>query len=164
MHVCANSLESTSVKTMQLVSGMVEKAHITFPDIPSVSKAHDDLYLRCAVKKQYTRPTPQYCSHILLYVRSPANQSIGERECVCGSRCLCMFIARVRYGSDNTNGFICKEYLLPDQHVDFLAGKGCPPQRQKCLLCARYFLVNCQCTCLSRIAPPPLPLLCHLLI
>lgn len=54
--------------------------------------------------------------------------------------CLAMFIARVRYGNENTKGFICKEYLLPEQHKAFLQGQGCPPQRQKCLLCSRYFL------------------------
>ena len=81
-------------------------------------------------------------SHVLLCARSPANHSIGERDCVCGPRCLAMFIARVRYGPDNTKSFVCKEFLLPDQHRDFLAGKGCPPHRQKCLLCSRYFLVS----------------------
>jgi len=110
------SLESTSVKTMQLVAGMTEKAHVTIPELPSVPKTHDDKFL------------------------SPANHSIGERDCVCGPRCLAMFIARVRYGPDNTKGFVCKEFLLPDQYQDFLAGRGCPPQRQKCLLCSRYFL------------------------
>ena len=44
---CARSLESTSVKTMQLVANMTEKAHITIPDLPSVPKTHDDLFLRC---------------------------------------------------------------------------------------------------------------------
>ena len=91
-------------------------------------------------------------SHVLLCARSPANHSIGERDCVCGTRCLAMFIARVRYGPDNTKGFVCKEFLLPDQHRDFLAGKGCPPQRQKCLLCSRYFLVSCHTLCLLVVA------------
>jgi len=78
-------------------------------------------------------------SRALLCARSPANHSIGERDCVCGPRCLAMFIARVRYGPDNTKGFVCKEFLLPEQYLDFLDGKGCPSQRQKCLLCARYW-------------------------
>lgn len=71
---------------------------------------------------------------------SRPNTSIGERECVCGPKCLSMFIARIRYGPENDKGFVCKEFLLPDQYNDFLEGKGCTPQRQKCLLCMRYFL------------------------
>lgn len=110
------SMEATSAKTMQLVADMMEKAHIPVPELPVVPKSHDDLFL------------------------SPPKSSIGERECVCGSKCLAMFIARIRYGPDNKQGFVCKEYLLPDQYKNFLDGKGCPPQRQKCLLCMRYFL------------------------
>jgi len=104
------------VKTMQLVSSMTEKAHISIPELPVVTKSHDDLFL---------------CK---------ANRTIGERDCICGSTCLGMFVARMRYGSDNDKGFVCKEFLLPDQYRSFLEGKGCPPQRQKCLLCIRYFL------------------------
>lgn len=81
-----------------------------------MSKSHDDLFL--------SRP----------------NKSIGERECVCGSKCLAMFIARMRYGPENGKGFVCKEFLLPQQYKAFLEGNGCPAQRQKCLLCMRYFL------------------------
>ena len=110
------SMESTSVKTMQMVSGMLEKAHVEIPDLPVVSKTHDDMFL--------CRP----------------NASIGERECVCGTRCLARFIARVRYGDDNEQGFVCKEYLLPEQQKNFLDGKGLPAQRQKCLLCSRYYV------------------------
>lgn len=110
------SMESTSVKTMQMVSGMLEKAHVAIPELPVVSKTHDDMFL--------SRP----------------NASIGERACVCGTRCLANFIARVRYGDDNEQGFVCKEYLLPEQHRNFLDGKGLPPQRQKCLLCSRYYV------------------------
>ena len=110
------SMESTSVKTMQLVSGMMEKAHVVIPELPIVSKVHDDMFL------------------------SPPNVSIGERECVCGARCLAKFIARVRYGDENEKGFVCKEFLLPDQHKSFIDGNGLPPQKQKCLLCSRYYM------------------------
>lgn len=110
------SMESSSAKTMQLISGMLEKAHVEIPEIPVVSKTHDDQFL------------------------CPPNKSIGERECVCGDKCLSMFIARIRYGNDNPMGFVCKEFLLPDQYEQFRKGKGLPPQRQKCLLCSRYFV------------------------
>jgi hypothetical protein len=110
------SMESTSVKTMQLVAGMMEKAHVVIPELPIVSKVHDDMFL------------------------SPPNVSIGERECVCGARCLAKFIARVRYGDENEKGFVCKEFLLPDQHKSFIDGNGLPPQKQKCLLCSRYYM------------------------
>ena len=110
------SMESTSVKTMQMVSGMLEKAHVAIPELPVVSKTHNDMFL--------CKP----------------NVSIGERECVCGTRCLAKFIARVRYGDDNEKGFVCKEYLLPEQYKNFLDGRGLPPQRQKCLLCSRYYV------------------------
>ena len=77
---------------------------------------------------------------VLVCSRSPANASIGERPCVCGERCLANFIAKIRYGSSNNKGFVCKEFLLPSQHKDFLAGKGLPPVQQKCLICNRYWM------------------------
>ncbi len=109
------SMEASSVRTMQLVANMMEKAHVTTAELPEVKKSHDDLYL------------------------SPANTAIGERPCVCGDRCLCVFMAKLRYGPDTDKGFVCKEFLLPKQRVDFLAGKGLPPLRQKCLVCTRYY-------------------------
>lgn len=110
------SLEGCAVKTMQLVSEMMNKAHIAVPELPVIPKSHDDLFL------------------------SPAKSSIGERECVCGQRCLCNFIAKVRYGPETDKGFVCKEFLLPQQHADFLDGKGLPALRGKCLVCLRYFV------------------------
>ena len=126
------SLEATSVKTMQLVASAMEKAHIPVPEIPVVSKKHDDLFL------------------------SPPVTFVGERECVCGERCLGNFIAKVRYGADTDKGFTLKEFLLPDQLKVFEEGKGLPAQRQKCLLCSRYWLnyvyilVRAFCTPLAR--------------
>lgn len=49
-----HSLESTSVKTMQLVAGMTEKAHVTIPELPSVPKTHDDKFLRCELSRTVT--------------------------------------------------------------------------------------------------------------
>lgn len=68
------------------------------------------------------------------------NQDIGERACINHERCLARFIAQVRYGPDTDKAFTCKEFLLPDQHAAFLAGKGLPARRGKCLLCLRYFI------------------------
>jgi hypothetical protein len=51
-----------------------------------------------------------------------------------------MFVARIRYGSENDKGFICKEFILPSQLADFKNAKGLPPIQQKCLLCSRYWL------------------------
>jgi hypothetical protein len=109
------SLEACSVKTMQLVADMTEKVHMPVPELPLVKKSHDDLYL------------------------SPPNTTIGERECVCGDRCLCVFMAKLRYGPETDKGFVCKEFLLPEQRAAFLDGKGAPALRQKCLVCTRYF-------------------------
>ena len=122
------------MKTLQIVANITEGAHIAFPDMPTVPKEHDDMFL------------------------SAPNKSIGERECVCGQRCLAMFIARMRYGPENKRGFVCKEFLLPDQYRDFLEGKGGPPQRQKCLLCTRYFMVRSpQHAAAPPSTPPPAP-------
>lgn len=73
---------------------------------------------------------------------SPPCESIGERPCANGDRCLARFIAQVRYGTDTDKAFVCKEFLLPEQYEDFKAGKGLPTRRSKCLLCARYFTVR----------------------
>lgn len=109
------SLQATSATTLQLMSGMLEKAHIKVPELEMVSKSHDDRFL------------------------SPPDASIGERECVCGDRCLANFVAKIRYGKENTKGFVCKEFLLPSQYDAFLKGEGLPQLRQKCLLCQRYW-------------------------
>lgn len=101
---------------MQLVAGMMEKAHVCIPDLESVPKSHDDMFL---------------CR---------ANLDIGERPCVCGQRCLANFVSKIRYGPDNDKGFVCKEFLLPSQYKNFLEGNGLPPTQQKCLLCSRYWL------------------------
>lgn len=109
-------MEATTSKTMQLIAGMMEKTHVQVPDLEVVGKSHDDCFL------------------------SEANTAIGERSCVCGDLCMAKFIARVRYGPNNDKGFVCKEFLLPSQHSNFLQGKGLPSIQQKCLLCSRYWL------------------------
>lgn len=109
-------MEATSVRTLQLVSGMLDKSRVKLPDIPVVPKSFDDTML-CA-----------------------PNKVVGERECLCGDQCLCVFMANIRYGPANNKGFVCKEFLLPDQQRAFFEGKGLPPKRRKCLVCTRYYL------------------------
>ena len=95
---------------------MFEKAAITSrPSLPVVPKSHDDLFL------------------------APANEDIGERPCVNNDTCLANVIAHVRYGMESDKAFVCKEFLMPDQHAKFLQGEGLPQRKGKCLLCSRYF-------------------------
>lgn len=109
------SLNATSYKTMQLIGSMFEKATVQVADVPVVPKSYDDGYLR------------------------PPNTQIGERECACGELCLCVQIAAHRHGKENDVGFVGTEFLLPTEREDFLAGRGLPKNRKKCLVCTRYF-------------------------
>ena len=111
--------EATSHRTLQLVAGMFEKASIQSSHLPVVGKKHDDLYLQAA------------------------NESIGERPCINGDRCLANFIAKMRYGLNTEYAFTCKEFLLPEARRNFLEGKGLPTRKGKCLLCCRYFTNYC---------------------
>jgi len=113
------SCEATSQRTLQLVSSMFEKVSIQSSDLPQIGKAYDDNFL------------------------SAANESIGERPCINGERCLANFIARMRYGMDTDMAFTCKEFLLPVAKQIFLEGKGLPTRKGKCLLCCRYFTNYC---------------------
>lgn len=110
------SLEATSSQVMQLVAKLQTGNGIVVSDLPVVGKSHDDLFL------------------------SQPNLAIGERPCVNGDRCMCVYMAKARYGCDTDRGFICKEYLLPDEHRVFLKGGGVPEQRKKCLICYRYMV------------------------
>lgn len=107
--------EATSARTLQLVAGMFEKASIRTPTLPVVSKSYDDQSMR------------------------PPNTRIGERACVCGEACICAFLAKLRFGPETEYAFVGTEFLLPDERERFLAGKGLPERRKKCLLCMRYF-------------------------
>lgn len=118
-------MEANSQRTMQVLANMLEKSHVKVPQIPTVPKSHDDRFL------------------------SSPNKSIGERGCICEEKCLAKFVAMARYGPNNDKGFVCKEFLLPDQYRDFLDGKGLPSMRGKCLMCSRYYQV-----CRSRKPSP----------
>ncbi len=112
------SLEATSHQTMQLVATMFDKASVRVADVPVIGKSYDDSYLR------------------------PANQQIGERECACGAACICLSMARVRHGPESDLAFIGTEFLLPTERAAFLAGRGLPPRRKKCLVCTRFLMTH----------------------
>jgi hypothetical protein len=109
------SLEATNRQTLQLVSSMFEKASVQVADVPIIPFSYDASYLR------------------------PPNVRIGERPCACGDNCICLFMARIRHGSDTPLAFVGTEFLLPTERECFLAGNGLPPRRKKCLVCTRYF-------------------------
>ncbi len=109
------SMEACNHKTMQLVSSMFEKASVQVADVPIIGFSYDSSYLR------------------------PANVRIGERECACGDKCICLFMAKLRHGDDTPLAFVGTEFLLPAEREKFLAGNGLPPRRKKCLICTRYF-------------------------
>jgi hypothetical protein len=117
------SMEATSRQTLQLVAGMFEKASVHVANVPIIPFSYDASYLR------------------------PPNTRIGERQCACGDKCICLFLARWRHGSDTPLAFIGTEFLLPAEREQFLAGSGLPPRRKKCLVCTRYLqnLIYIQC-------------------
>lgn len=101
---------------MQLASSLLAKVPVdNFEPVETCSKQHDDQFLRKPILE------------------------VGERECGCGSKCLAIFISRLRYGDSSPHGFVCREHLTPSQLATFERGEGLPATKQKCLLCARYF-------------------------
>lgn len=115
------SLEATSLKSLSLLlSNTVGREDVAICEerLPVVGKAYEDSYLR------------------------PAGS--GERSCCLGDRCLCKFLARVRYGSDQAKqAFVGVEFLLPEQRRRWLEGGSLPEQQGKCLVCIRYFGTYC---------------------
>jgi hypothetical protein len=108
------SLESTSCQTLQLVADLVEGTSIPTKELEIVPKPHDDEYLR------------------------PPNVGIGERPCCFGDRCICVWMARWRYGDDTDMAFIGTEFLLPSQAAEFKKSGKLPHTQGKCLVCSRY--------------------------
>ena len=110
------TLEATSQSTLEMLSNIFnDKGMASVCNLPVVGKSYDDTMLR------------------------PANKSIGERDCVCGQRCMATFLAHWRHGKDTDLAFVCTEYLLPSERDAFISGNGLPTRRKKCLLCTRYF-------------------------
>ena len=112
------SLESTSQRSLQLVANLVGDSSIPTRDIPIVPRSHDDLFLR------------------------PADERVGERPCALGERCVCRFVALMRHGDESPLVFVGREFLLPDEHAEFLSSGKLPAQSGKCLLCTRYLHVS----------------------
>ena len=112
------SMEATSHETLQLVGSMFQRAAIEVAAVPIVPKSHDDAYLR------------------------PANKQIGERECSCGDKCICVLMARIRHGPTTNLAFVGTEFLLPDEAERFHRSGELPQRRRKCLVCTRYWQVR----------------------
>ncbi len=108
------SLESTSCQTLQLVADLVEDTSIPTKELEIVPKPHDDEYLR------------------------PPNVAVGERPCCFGDRCICVWMARWRYGDKTDMAFIGTEFLLPSQAAEFKRSGKLPHTQGKCLVCSRY--------------------------
>jgi hypothetical protein len=79
-----------------------------------VPKTHDDCYLR------------------------PPNVDIGERPCCLGDRCMCVWLARWRYGNEPDYAFVGTEFLTPLQAAEFKRSGKLPHTKGKCLVCSRY--------------------------
>ena len=84
------------------------------------------------MRREATRCLP------LARVRRPPNVSIGERACCFGDRCICVWLARWRYGDDTDMAFIGTEFLLPSEAAEFKASGKLPHTQGKCLVCSRY--------------------------
>lgn len=110
------SMSACSSTTMSLLLECQSQTTIPFAASTSSSKTHDDQFLRSA------------------------NVAVGERPCAMDEACLCKFIARVRYGKNDTRGFVCREYMTPEQQAHFLNGGKLQHTRSKCLVCYRYLV------------------------
>lgn len=108
------SLESTSYQTLQLVANLVGETSIPTKELEIVPKTHDDCYLR------------------------PPNVDIGERPCCLGDRCMCVWLARWRYGNETDYAFVGTEFLTPLQAAEFKRSGKLPHTKGKCLVCSRY--------------------------
>lgn len=106
------SLEATNQRSLQLVASLVKDTSIPTPEIPTIPRSHDDMFL------------------------SKADSNIGERPCCLAERCIARFLALMRFGEDTEYAFVCKEFLLPSERVAFLTTGKLPPQPGKCLLCS----------------------------
>lgn len=109
------SLESTSQRALQLVANLQNEIEIHTKEVPCITKTYDDQFLR------------------------PANAQVGERKCCLGSKCISVWMAIFRYGEDNKQGFVCREFLTPDEDCVFKKTGKLPAQPAKCLLCSRYY-------------------------
>jgi len=98
------------------MGNLVEKAAIPTRELEVVPKSFDDASLR------------------------PPDTSIGERPCNLNERCICVWMARWRYGDDTDMAFIGTEFLLPSERAAFDRDgvSALPATPGKCLVCSRY--------------------------
>ena len=108
------SLEATNHRTLQLVGDLVEQSSIPTRELEVVGKAYDDAYLRAP------------------------DVARGERPCCMGEKCICVWLARWRYGDDTEKAFVGAEFLLPSQRRAFDESGALPAIPGKCLVCTRY--------------------------
>ena len=99
---------------------LIDKASIPTRELEVVPKSHDDAHLR------------------------PPDVRSGERPCCLGERCICVWMARWRYGDHTDLAFVGTEFLLPSQRAAFEAEgvRALPPTPGKCLACSRYMHVR----------------------
>lgn len=109
------SAEATASSTLQTLGELCSRQMIKTPALEKISKTWDDAYLR--------KP----------------NLQVGERPCVCGSRCVARVMAKMRYGPRTKYPFVMTEFLTPLERENFEKGGGLPARKGKCLLCTRYF-------------------------
>ena len=108
--------ESTSHKTLQLLGDLVDTTAIPTRELEVVPKSFDDSSLR------------------------PPDTAIGERPCCLAERCVCVWMARWRYGDETDMAFIGTEFLLPSERAAFDRNgpSALPATPGKCLVCSRY--------------------------
>ena len=109
------SVDSTSHPTLQLMANLINETSIPTQELEVVPRTYDEQMLRMP------------------------NTSVGERPCVLGERCVCVWLARWRFGDDTKKAFVGTEFLLPSQQRTFDQTGALPPTPGKCLLCSRYF-------------------------
>lgn len=106
--------ESTSHTTLQLMSDLIGSTSMPTRTLELVPKSYDDAYLR------------------------PPDTSNGERACCLAERCICVWMARWRYGPDTDMAFVGAEFLLPSERDAFQKSRTLPVTHGKCLVCSRY--------------------------
>lgn len=109
------SLDATSERILSKIADIVGDTSIEAKEVEVVSKPHDDLFLR------------------------PPNSGNDERPCCNGEKCVCRWMAIFRYGEESDRAFVCREYLLPSQEIEFRSKGDLPKTPGKCLLCTRYY-------------------------
>jgi hypothetical protein len=82
-----------------------------------------------------------YCRDFL---REPVREDPMERRCRAGPNCVAKRMSTVRPGHlrgakrEAADGFVCREFLRPDQLARARATRALPPEAAYCLLCVRF--------------------------